>query len=95
MTFNKFSNISESERFIQDEYIDIDKESILMEFALDDEIYCILDDSNNEDIIYFAKIDFDEEGNEIIKSIEDEKYEKVVNYYEKIINEMEDSNEQY
>ena len=90
MAYSKFSNYSVKK--VPEELYEINDENILMEFSLDDEVYYVLGDFPNDmDVIYFAKMDFDEKGNEVLKGIEDDKYEKVVSYYEQITNEMEDS----
>jgi hypothetical protein len=89
---NKFSNYSET--IIPEQLFEIPEENILMDFVFEDEPYYVLGDFPNDvDMTYFAKGDVDEEGNIMLKGIDDDKYEKVVNYYEKIISEMEDSEE--
>ncbi len=88
MVFNKFSNIN------NDEFIDIDNENIIMEFEFENNLYCVIEDPNkgniNEAAIYFAKEEFDEQGNEILKRIPEEDYDKVVNFYDKLLKDMEE-----
>ena len=89
---SKFSNYNGSK--IQEEYYTIPDENVLMDFTYNDEVYYVLGDFPPDyDVIYFAKMDLDKDGNEIMTGIEDDKYEEVVNYYESLINEMEDSEE--
>ncbi len=90
MGLEKFSPVNKANK-LPEEYIDINDENIIMEFALDNNNYCVLGNfRNSADIIYFAKIDINENGEEVIKGIDGEEYNKVVNYYEKLLEDMED-----
>ena len=74
--------------------IEINENNIVMEFRIEDQNYVVLcdnEESAEEDLIYFAKIEYVSDGNYIIRDIEsDEEYDQVVKKYEQIIIEMED-----
>lgn len=80
-----------------EQLIEINKNNILMEFRIDDQDYVVLGDQeevNEGDLIYFAKIEVFADGNFIIRDIEsDDEYNKVINYYDDIINEMGEDDE--
>ena len=93
MEFNKFSSVKPKEE-ISEEYIDINDENVLIEFTFEDNDYCVLGGfSNDDELIYFGKIELDEYGDEIIKRVDESEYDKVVNHYEELIKKMEDSYE--
>lgn len=79
------------------ELIEINEENIQMNFYIDDQEYVVLTEKpeiNEGDSLYFAKKEYLDSQNIIIRNIEsDEEYNRVVSKYEELISMMEDSNE--
>ncbi len=93
MGLEKFSNAKHDE-LLSEECIEINDENILMEFPFENNDYCVLGGfANDDELIYFGRIELDENGDKIIKRVDEKDYEKVVNHYEELIKKMEDNYE--
>ncbi len=83
---------------MEDSLIQFEDENILMRFLMGDQEYAVLCENENAqegDDIYFAKIDITDDGIPIARNIEDDKeYDAVIKYYEKILNEVGDDDEE-
>lgn len=83
---------------MEDSLIQFEEENILMRFLMDEQEYVVLCENENAqegDEIYFAKLDSTDDGMHILRNIEeDEEYDKVLKYYENIINEVGDDDEE-
>ena len=79
---------------MNNELINIPDENIVMEFQINGQNYVVLsnyEELQEDDVVFFAKKDFIENGDCIIRDIEsDEEYNEVIKVYEKIINGFEE-----
>lgn len=78
---------------MEKELLQIPEENILISFYIDEQEYVVLADDpevSEEEPIYFAKRDYLDGNNSLIRSIENkEEYNKVVEKYEELLNLME------
>lgn len=83
---------------MKDSLIQFEDGNILMRFLIGEQEYAVLCENENVqegDDIYFAKLDITDNGITILRNIEDDKeYDTVIKYYEKILNEVGDNDEE-
>ncbi len=81
-----------------DSLIQFEDGNILMRFLMGEQEYAVLCENENAqegDDIYFAKLNITDDGIPIVRNIEDDKeYDSVIKYYEKILNEVGDDDEE-
>ena len=79
---------------MEDSLVQFEEENILMRFLMGEQEYVVLcesEDAQEGDHIYLAKLNVTDDGMHILRNIEDdEEYDKVLKYYENILNEVGD-----
>lgn len=82
---------------MNNDLIEINEENIQMNFYIDDQEYVVLTEKpeiNEGDSLYFAKKEYLDNQNIIIRNIEsDEEYNRVLSKYEELLSMMGDTNE--
>ena len=83
---------------MENNLIQFEDENVLMRFLMGKQEYVVLCENENVqegDDIYFAKLDITDDGIPIVRNIEDDKeYDEVIKYYEKILNEVGEDDEE-